>query len=383
LRAHARRVSISIGVIVALLVPAAAHAEWRQFHNTASRRGLTNHSGITRTESKHLGVAWNMSTGGTVKSSPVIANGILYIGSDDGKLWAINASTGAEVWSASTGDSIRSSPAVVGGIVYIGSNDGKVYAFDASNGNSVWTTTLGGWVTAAPLVVGGRVFIGTRGGFFYSLDADTGDVKWSHQIWDVWGSAAYKGGLVYVGSDQYKLYAYHSTSGKLKWSKTLDGRVRGVPSISGGSVFVGDDEGFVSAFDRTSGHLRWSTRAAAASTNTIVRSAPAIGRGLVFVDTGETTPMDGHVVAFAVHSGKEIWRSHMADYATSSPALANGVLYVGSYDTRLYAYDADNGKELWTSGWGTLDGGVSSSPALSGSRVYVGVGDGSVYAFEP
>ena len=93
--------------------------------------------------------------------------------------------------------------------------------------------------------------------------------------------------------------------------------------------------------------------------------------------------MDGHVVAFGIHNGKQIWRSHMADYAESSPALANGVLYVGSYDTRLYAYDADNGKELWTSGWGFLDGGVSSSPALSGSKVYVGVGDGSVYAFGP
>jgi outer membrane protein assembly factor BamB len=71
----------------------------------------------------------------------------------------------------------------------------------------------------------------------------------------------------------------------------------------------------------------------------------------------------------------------MADYAESSAAIANGVLYVGSYDTRLYAYDADNGKELWTSGWGTFDGGVSSSPAVSGGKVYVGVGDGSVVAF--
>lgn len=378
---HARRVSISVIALVAMLVPAGAHADWRQFHNTADRRGLTSHSGIKRSDVKHLGSVWHTDTGGTVKSSPAIANGVLYIGSDDGKLWALDAGNGNEVWSQSTGDAIRSSPAVVDGVVYVGSNDGKVYAFDAVNGDTVWTTTLGGWITAAPLVVDGRVFIGTRGGFFYSLDADTGSIEWSHQIWDVWASAAYKGGLVYVGSDQYKLYAYHSNSGKLKWSKTLDGRVRGGPSISGGSVFVGDDDGNVSSFNRKTGHLRWSSRAAPTSTNPIVRSAPAIGRGLVYVDTGETTPMDGHVVAFGVHSGKEIWRSHMADYATSSPALANGVLYVGSYDTRLYAYDADNGKELWTSGWGTLDGGVSSSPALSGSKVYVGVGDGAVYAF--
>lgn len=378
---RARRITISTIVLLALLAPAGARADWKQFHNTATRRGLTTHASITRTEAQHLSIVWSMDTGGTVKSSPAIANGILYIGSDDGKLWALDAANGNVVWSAQTGDKIRSSPAVSGGVVYIGSNDGTMYAFDASSGATVWTKSLGGWITAAPLVVDGRVFIGTRGGYFYALDADTGAVKWSHNTWDVWGSAAYKGGLVYVGSDQYKLFAYHSGSGTLKWSRTFAGRLRGAPSISGGSVFVGDDEGFVKSFDRTSGKLKWSRRAAPASTNAIVRCAPAVARGLVFVDTGETTPMDGHVVAYRVHSGKQVWKSHMADYAESSAAIANGVLYVGSYDTRLYAYDADNGKELWTSGWGTFDGGVSSSPAVSGGKVYVGVGDGSVVAF--
>lgn len=381
LRARARGITIPVIVLLAL-APVGARADWRQFHNTTSRRGLTNTSSISVQDAKHLKIVWSVMTGARVSSSPAVVNGVVYIGSDDGTLWALEAGTGQEAWSATTGGTIHSSPAVSAGVVYVGSSDGKMYAFDAQDGSTVWTKTLdGGEIIASPLVVGKRVFIGTKGGKFYALSKATGGVKWSHQIWDVWGSAAYKNGLVYVGSDQYKLYAYHAVSGKLKWSRTLDGRVRGVPSISGSLVFVGDDEGIVSAFNRNTGHLRWSSRPVPKSTNAIVRCAPAIARGLVFVDTGETTPMDGHVVAFRANTGKKVWKSHMADYAESSPAIANGVLYVGSYDTRMYAYDVDNGKELWTSGWGTLDGGVSSSPAVSGGKVYVGVGDGSVVAF--
>ena len=70
-----------------------------------------------------------MTTGGLVNSSPAIANGIVYIGSGDDKLYAFNATTGATLWTGTTGGAVNSSPAVANGIVYVGSDDGKVYAF--------------------------------------------------------------------------------------------------------------------------------------------------------------------------------------------------------------------------------------------------------------
>jgi hypothetical protein len=68
-----------------------------------------------------------------VESSPAVANGIVYIGSNDKNLYAIDAATGKEKWRFATGDWVDSSPAVANGIVYVGSNDKNLYAVGANS----------------------------------------------------------------------------------------------------------------------------------------------------------------------------------------------------------------------------------------------------------
>src|SRR5205823_10789956 len=75
---------------------------------------------LNPTNVSSLALYWKVLTGGSIYSSPVIVNGVVYIGSDNGKLYAFSASTGQTLWKASTSDSIESSPAVVDGIVYVG-----------------------------------------------------------------------------------------------------------------------------------------------------------------------------------------------------------------------------------------------------------------------
>jgi outer membrane protein assembly factor BamB len=58
-----------------------------------------------------------------------VANGVVYVGSDDHNVYALNASTGALLWQYTTGGAVESSPAVANGVVYTGSDDGSVYAF--------------------------------------------------------------------------------------------------------------------------------------------------------------------------------------------------------------------------------------------------------------
>jgi len=60
-----------------------------------------------------------------VFSSPAVANGTVYVGSEDNNVYALNATTGAKVWSFTTGSSVYSSPAVANGVVYVGSDDNK------------------------------------------------------------------------------------------------------------------------------------------------------------------------------------------------------------------------------------------------------------------
>jgi outer membrane protein assembly factor BamB len=381
----AARAVIALSVTAFVAAPGVARADWSQFHNTLSRRGATNESTLIRADARNgLHEVWGAATGASyegINSSPAVVAGVVYVGSDDGSVWAFDATDGNALWSFGTGGTVRSSPAVVDGVVYAGSNDGSVYAIDGTTGTEIWSFATEGIVTASPLVVDGLVFIGSRGGTFYALDAATGVETWSKRMWGVWHGAAYDAGTVFVGSDQSKVFAYDATTGNLRWSATLDGRVRCTPSVWHGAVYVGDDAAKVYGLNEATGALLWTSRAASVDAGAVVRSSPAVGHGRVFVDTGETTPMDGHVVAFDATNGRAIWRMHLADYATSSPALANGVLYLGSFDTRLYAFSAINGNELWTSGWGTLTRGITSSPAVSGGKVYVGVRDGSLYAF--
>ena len=64
-----------------------------------------------------------------VDSSPAVANGVVYVGSEDNNVYALNASTGALLWKYATGSVVTSSPAVANGVVYVGSDDNNLYAF--------------------------------------------------------------------------------------------------------------------------------------------------------------------------------------------------------------------------------------------------------------
>ena len=121
---------------------------------------------------------WYYTAGGWVESSPAVANGIVYVGSNDNNVYALNATTGAKVWSYTTGDAVSSSPAVVTGVVYVGSLDRNVYALNATTGAKVWSYTTGGPVSS-PAVSNGVVYVGSDDHNVYALNATTGAKVWS------------------------------------------------------------------------------------------------------------------------------------------------------------------------------------------------------------
>ena len=90
-----------------------------------------------------------------MESSPAVANGVVYVGSDDGNVYALNAATGARLWSYTTGAYVESSPAVANGVVYVGSDDGNVYALNAATGAKLWSYSIGGIVWSSPAVAMG------------------------------------------------------------------------------------------------------------------------------------------------------------------------------------------------------------------------------------
>lgn len=102
-----------------------------------------------------------------MRSSPAVAEGAVYVGSDDGSVYAIDAETGMERWAFATGDEVAASPAVADGIVYIGSLDDSVYALDAETGEERWRLATGSGVFRSPVVADGVVYTGF--GILYAI----------------------------------------------------------------------------------------------------------------------------------------------------------------------------------------------------------------------
>jgi outer membrane protein assembly factor BamB len=112
------------------------------------------------------------------------------------------------LWTFTTEDSIYSSPAFSGGILYVGSQDNRVYAIEGSSGRQLWNFTTGGNVDSSPAVVGGFIYVGSEDGMLYALDAFTGKLVWRYMTGDaVVSSPAISDGVVYVGSYDHLVYA--------------------------------------------------------------------------------------------------------------------------------------------------------------------------------
>ena len=124
---------------------------------------------------------WSYQTGYAVVSSPTVVNGVVYIGSEDNSIYALDASSGDLVWKYTTGDQITlSSPAYADGEVYIGSNDGNIYALDATNGGLIWKYTTGGYVVGSPAIQDGVLYIGSYDHNIYALNTQNGELIWKY-----------------------------------------------------------------------------------------------------------------------------------------------------------------------------------------------------------
>ena len=104
----------------------------------------------------------------------------VYVGFDDGTLYAVDAVTGDEEWAfTQSSEAIRSSPTVVDGTVYAGSDDTTLYAVDAATGEQEWAfTEPSSWVRSSPTVIDGTVYVGANDETLYAVDAATGEQQW-------------------------------------------------------------------------------------------------------------------------------------------------------------------------------------------------------------
>jgi outer membrane protein assembly factor BamB len=338
-------------------------------------------------------------------------NGIVYVGSEDGSFYAVDAETGSKKWSYETGTPVLSSAAVVDGTVFFSSGS-HTYALDAETGALKWKAYAGKRnVYAAPAVAYGVVFSG--GGSMKELYQENSWGGWTMNGFDVqtgkpvWkqaegrgpqalGSPALDGGKM-IWCDGYYANRLDLKTGKKDWigSKTpwTSGQIS-TPAVSDGYVFhigvYGADalglplNGELMVVDLETGKPHWTIHPYDQTDETkrthpedgkdhSIRTSVTVAQGLAF-----TTDGAGEVYALDYKAKKRKWKFEADEGIYSTPSYANGQLYFGCNDGYLYALDALSGKLKWKQKCG--DAEMVSSPWIADGVIYIGGEDGTLYA---
>jgi outer membrane protein assembly factor BamB len=338
---------------------------WPQFQGNAARTGY--HPEISA-PSPPVTKDWQFETGHKICSSPTVADGTVFVGGEDGKLYAVDASTGEEVWHFNTGRIVGDSPAVANNTVFVGSRNNNLYALDVSTGRKFWRFETGDWIRWSPAVADGTVFVGSYDQNLYAVDARSGEAVWNFETGDeIRSSPAVADGTVFIASDDNILYSVDISSGEENWGFQTQYGVSESPTVADGTLFVEENYRNLYALDANSGEKVWQF-----DIEDWFHSSPAVADGTVFVTS------DNHnLYAVNKSSGEEVWHFETGDQIQSSPAVADGTVFMRSNDGNLYAVDASSGEEVWHLKLGDK---IWSSPAIANGQVFITNDDGNLCA---
>jgi PKD repeat protein len=311
---------------------------------------------------------WNYTTGSMVTSSPAVDTGVVYIGSEDGNLYAMNAESGSLIWKFTTGGYVSSSPKISGGLVYVGSGDRTLYALNAASGTPVWSCRTGSGISTSPALAEGIVYFGSEDGTIYALDADSGTEIWNYTTGNyLHSSPEVNNGVLYIGSYDHNLYALDAATGSPLWKYTTGNTILSSPAVAEGMVYIGSYDHNVYALDAGSGTEVWRY-----TTGNTILSSPVVAGGTVYIGSS-----DGNIYALDAGSGTLAWTYKTGSEVDSTPLVADGIVYAGSGDGNLYALDAATGNLIWDYPVGSP---VDSSPSTANGMIYVGSNDHRIYA---
>ena len=300
---------------------------------------------------------WEFETGSWIYSSPAVVKGRLYFGSNDGIFYALDANSGKKLWDFKTLYAIRSSPAVAGDKVYFGGDDSSIYALNAVNGKKVWSLATGGYVDSSPVVDDGLLFAGSGDSYFYAVDARNGNVRNSFlAVRPVASSPSVLDGVVYFCSGAGYLYAVDGMARNWPWENTIR------PNWEALYFY-----GAVPKPPVKSGFL-WGLQLSGATI-----SSPSIAKGILYIGAGK------NVVAIDIHSRSKLWEFAAGGVVSTTPVVANNMLYVTSEDGHLYILNAITGEKLMDI---PVGGRIVTSPLVYGSTVYVSSTDGNLYSIK-
>lgn len=365
--------------------PSPVDGSWLLGRGDARNTGATDDHGPTDSAT----VAWRFTDHLSSRKAPVVGDGDLYLGSFDetAAFVCLDAATGEEQWRTDLGDGgdVRfpdSAGAIAGDQVVAGFGE-RLFAFERATGEIAWETEFEA-EPSAPAVTDGTGYVTlTDSGSVAAFDAGTGETEWQRDVGQ-WcpGSVAVADGVVYTvtnqENDQGTLVALAAATGNEQWRYTSRERFAGSPAVENGTVFVGDARGLHAVAGN--GDRRWRFQGRPLDDHewhnwSIRGSSPAVADGTVYVGAA-----DERVYALDADSGEQQWAFWTWNNVTGAPVVTPDTVYVGSDDSVVYALAVDSGERRWefdTSG--SIDG---AGGAVVDGRLYISAFHDGLYALE-
>ncbi|MEC9049079.1 MAG: PQQ-binding-like beta-propeller repeat protein [Planctomycetota bacterium] len=347
-------------------------SEWPHYRGNAQLHGV---SAAAIGDAPAL--AWRFDTEGDILSSPVIADGVVYVGSTDNAVYAIDLSTGGQRWRFETKDMVEAPPLFLDGRVYVGSADFCFYALNAADGALAWKhetkdQILGGANWFRDAAGRARLLVGSYDANVYCFDVDGGQPLWTYQTDNyVNGSPAIAGREALFGGCDAALHLVDLETGAQTAKVELgEGcQVAGSVAMLGDRAYFGHYGNEFLRVDLDAGEVEWRY----AGKRQGFCSSPAVDERYV-VFGGR----DRHLHCARRSDGAPLWKFRTKRKVDASPVICGDKVVFGSGDGRLYMLRIADGAKVWSYDIGKP---IYSSPAVVDGKIVVGAGDKRVYAF--
>ncbi len=310
---------------------------------------------------------WSFKCEDEIRGTPIVSQGMVYVGSYDNNLYALNAADGKFQWKYPTDGGVVTRPMFVDGNLYFGSEDKRLHVISSRTGKVIWTYYTDGPVRSSPTIAEGHIFFGSDDNHIHAVNLNTGRLAWRFETADAVRSTPFVlHDLVFAGCESGDYYAV-DFRGELKWRFHAKRSITGSTIGTEQAIYFSSMDSTLYALDPRNGWVLWRFRMGKPSIST-----PCIVDDLVFVGAS-----DGFIYAVESRSSKEVWRFRTEHQVNSSPIVYKDSLYCGSVDGSLYCLEYRTGRLRWK--FGTA-GAITGTPVAYDDIVYIGSTDHQIYA---
>lgn len=295
--------------------------------------------------------------------------------------------TVTRLWDKEIGDGsdeqyLKLEPMYAAGRIFVAASEGEIDAVDAQSGKVLWRTDTDTRITGGPGANESVVITGTGEAEVITMGAESGNILWRSRVSsEVLARPQYGDDIIVARTIDGKIFGLQSSDGKLVWTyeqsvPALTLRGTSAPVIAGNLLVAGFDEGRLTVIELKTGKMVWDTRIALGSGRTELErmididAEPVVADGIIYVATYQ-----GRLAAVALDSGRIIWTREISSYAGLS--VDDRAVYITGDDSAVWALDRGTGNSLWKQD--QLLARALTAPEINGSLLVVGDVEGYLH----